>query len=763
MTLGPTSAFCDDTHFEVEVRRLARLIWPTGRLERSPIVDGRERDAIVQTPDLVQVIEATTSRRKDKIEDDAKKTSSLVRKLRSQGFVCHGTLVTLYEPTAEQELAAKPYKGSIQLLSFDQFLSRLFDAPEYLQLRLNKQFGSIQNPRDAHFELGREYYIPIPILDEESGDAFSAVDIASKLRERSSRFIILADFGSGKSMSLREVFYLLREDFIQKRHSRFPVYVNLRDHAGAKYPDEILERHARDIGLADFSQLVKAWRGGFVDLLLDGFDEFAAMGWSSRPFKLRQIRRAVLEAVRKLIEESPASIGIVIVGRQHYFDSPREMREALCLADGFETLRIATLAEDDAKKIVKRYGGDSVPDWVPSRALLLSYLAAKDFLKDIPELVPGVNPRGHGWDALLKMICEREARQHAAIDGDSVLGFLERLATMARRTNDGLGSFSEDDLSTAFQDTCGFSPDDAARVLISRLPALGSLTGESGRRRFIDTDIADAARAGDVARFIAAPYDPNTQNAFKEALCAIGAAGLDRLSYLAEKQRLQHPKIEVAEECASKAGIQVVALDILQLMLYWNLDYNKSRIDISEMSFESIVFEEDVPDLSRITFRECLVEMLVIGPNVHADRLPRFDRCLIGSLDGIAARGDLPPEVFHECEVTELADSVARNASILNTDLPIATKVLLTVLNKLFNQAGRGRKENAFSRGLEPRARSLVPQILGIVESFGFAAPNRIRNQTIWLPRRDKIRRVKDIMQRPNTSTDSLLQRIRNL
>ena len=113
-------------------------------------------------------------------------------------------------------------------------------------------------------------------------------------------------------------------------------------------------------------------------------------------------------------------------------------------------------------------------------------------------------------------------------------------------------------------------------------------------------------------------------------------------------------------------------------------------------------------------------------------------RRMIGSLDGIVARGDLPKEAFVDCEIIELSNSTARNADILVTDLPVATKVLLTVLNKLFYQAGRGRKENAFYRGLEPRAHGLVPQILSVVDALGFAERGRVRDQTIWFPKRER-------------------------
>jgi hypothetical protein len=361
------------------------------------------------------------------------------------------------------------------------------------------------------------------------------------------------------------------------------------------------------------------------------------------------------------------------------------------------------------------------------------------------------------------MICAREASQHPALDEEAVIAFIERLATIARRSSDGLGSFSEDELSSVFGETCGFPPDDAARVLISRLPTLATVAPESGQRRFIDPDIADAARAGDLLRLIASPFDAVIHDAFAEAQRAAGGIGVDRLSYVAEQAHVQPAKIEVAVELTAKRGNQVASLDLLQLMMEWDLDYRRTSVTISDYQFGDMTFEDDAPDLSKITFNECIVEKLFVSPNAPADRLPRFASCLIGSLAGLVALGDLPKEAFTDCEIMEWLDSTKNNANILDTNLPVASKVLLTVLNKLFYQAGRGRRENALYRGLEPRARGLVPQILAIIEGSGFATPGRVRNQTIWFPKRDKGRRVHDIISHPGTSTDSLIERVRNL
>ena len=51
MSLNPNALFSDERHFESEVRRMARLVWPQAKIDRSPILDGRERDVVVQNPD----------------------------------------------------------------------------------------------------------------------------------------------------------------------------------------------------------------------------------------------------------------------------------------------------------------------------------------------------------------------------------------------------------------------------------------------------------------------------------------------------------------------------------------------------------------------------------------------------------------------------------------------------------------------------------------------------------------------------------------
>src|SRR5207247_1897577 len=115
----------------------------------------------------------------------------------------------------------------------------------------------------------------------------------------------------------------------KKEIRQFPVFLNLRDHHAQTDSVEVLERHARRLGFPSPSHLVRAWRAGYVVLILDGFDEIATPGWTGHVKKLRDIRYNSLQVLREFIREAPAGSGVLMSGREHFFDSPREMLSAL--------------------------------------------------------------------------------------------------------------------------------------------------------------------------------------------------------------------------------------------------------------------------------------------------------------------------------------------------------------------------------------------------------------------------------------------------
>src|SRR6185437_1796460 len=147
--------FTTDSEFEDEVRRLARLLWPSAQYDGSAIEDGRERDGIFEAAEFVHVIECTVSRAKEKAREDATKIAKLLRRLavKHQTKFTKGWFVTLHEPTADQRSAVKETAAREKLqaaqvvaVSFDQFRSQLVDARSYLTQREHYPFGSVRDP-----------------------------------------------------------------------------------------------------------------------------------------------------------------------------------------------------------------------------------------------------------------------------------------------------------------------------------------------------------------------------------------------------------------------------------------------------------------------------------------------------------------------------------------------------------------------------------------------------------------------------------------
>ncbi len=200
-----TSVFATDHEFEDEVRRLARLLWPAAQYDGAANRDGRERDGVFETEEFVHIVECTVSRSKRKAQEDFAKLLTLIRRTEArypQKFV-KGWFVTLYEPTADQRGVFSRSKNRVVCVSWDQFRSKLVDARSYLALRTNYPFGSVRDPESGAADIAIEY-IPIDILDQ-AGRLNTVESIGNGLLA-GCRYVLLGDYGAGKSATVRELF-----------------------------------------------------------------------------------------------------------------------------------------------------------------------------------------------------------------------------------------------------------------------------------------------------------------------------------------------------------------------------------------------------------------------------------------------------------------------------------------------------------------------------------------------------------------------------
>jgi hypothetical protein len=471
-----------------------------------------------------------------------------------------------------------------------------------------------------------------------------------------------------------------------------------------------------------------------------------------------------MEAVRRLVRDHRSG-GIVVAGRAHFFDSDRERRSALSTDDGFAEYSLTEFSDEQIADYLEKSGiSGSIPQWLPSRPLLVGYLAARGLLTTLTgpadSGAEALDP-ATGWDYLLDRISAREAEIEAGIDGKTVRRILERLATKARLFSRGLGPLNAEALISAFTEICGYAPDERGMVLLQRLPGLGIDRGEVETRSFIDQDFGDACRAGDVKEFISNPYSDD--DSLLSALeCGVGNIAIPIIARSVSPPGVPSGKMTAALNRAQKAEANYLVSDLVRVALFLGLEVAES-VYVKEVLVPEVEFSEGVGDLGKVEYQGCYFGTITLDSGIAPSRLPRFVRSYVAAVEGRISEEDLPDRCFVDCEIDKFISDADTTSSVLALELPLGVKVLLTVLKKLYEQKGAGRRENALYRGLDHRAQRYVPQVLKLISQANLAATCKRGADTIWLPDRSSRTRVGRIIASPATADDSLLSAAREL
>jgi NACHT domain len=745
----------DGREFEDEVLRIARAMWPSAEGDGAIIVLQRERDGVFVTADQVHLIEATMLRTKDKAQKDGAKLDQLVRKYASS-YPFHsikGWFITNDEPTAEQRGAIRAFKNeALVAASFAQFRSRLIDAPSYLEARRDHRFGSARtlDEKESWRDLGD--YVRMDILEKGTTQRLWDVEHIADGVLSGNRFVLLGDYGAGKSMTAREIYLELRKRYVRKDTHQFPIHLNLREHLGQEDPGEAFSRHALKIGFASPPQLVRAWKSGYAVLILDGFDEMATINWSGELGRVRDARRKAVRLIRTFLQDSPADAGLVVAGREHYFDSPEERREALGYA---ATARELSLNDFSDEQIELFLGHGKVPSWLPRRPLLLGYLASRGLL---PPNAEAVTPAA-GWNALLDGVSDRESQIEAGIDGPTVRRLLERVGSLARRTSEGLGPVTFDEITDAFHQVVGARPDETALTLLQRLPGLGVADAQTGTRHFIDTAFADAAQAGDPVTFAQDPFTTELSLDAKLWTRALGDLGIEVLALRADEAGLLGGPIGVATSRALEHEWPILASDFARTVSATGGTVGDATV-LREVLIEDLGLGYTDADLSRVMFEDSVVQRLDLNMPITVATLPVFAGCYFGEVMGATSQRDLPAENFQACEFGGFSEQTSTTQGILALNLALPARVALTILKKLYLQSGMGRRDGALRRGLNEQARRCVDPVLDLLVTEGLIVPSKQGRQVVWQPVRSATTRVRSLLESPLSAEDDLLPRI---
>lgn len=754
------------SEFEASVRHVSRQLYSNANTSGSINLDGRERDEVIDTGTELIIVEATQSRKLDKVEYDFKKSVELVSYLRKQqsyqDYNFRIMLVTAEDPTADQNEYVRKAKAGCpkEIVSFTQLFSRLFDARHYIRLRGDYAFGSVRNPaNEDDIQVPQEDYIPTALNDSGSGKTLKATELAVEVVS-GGRHILYGDYGSGKSMTLRDVYFRVRDIFTSSRTLRCPIYINLRDHTAQTQPDEALFRHAEKIGFPNPYSLIAAWRAGLVTLFLDGFDELTPPQFTSSVYTLRQARRFAVELVRRFVEQTPQTAGVIVAGRESYFDVRSEAQGALGYNEYAHVYDLAGFTENDILQFLKATSSN-LPAWLPTRPLLLGYLANTGLLRTDDQLLV-LNP-ADGWNELLNKVTEREVNQiwGVGFEASDLRHYIEGLASKARTLGEGRG-LEDSDLEGVFKQVFGRDTDKPANLLTMRLPGLGSVPGRPGAREFIDLDFADAAASGDLGRYVASPF--NAATALEGAVRPIGDLGRQ---IAANHVGGSVSRLSVALAQSSRhETLSATFSDIISMLIDQSSGYDGEQIQLHDASFQTVSLEPEY-DFSKITFNNCIFSTLELGrvsKPAEGKNFPTLFNCLVDKLEGASSQADVPPQLlFGTTTVETYAAYTATNGAVMRTTLPDPVKVLLTILRKLFMQRGTGRQYGALRRGLPVGLTHYVDPIISQVKAKGFAEDVRLDRHIVLIPNRARSSDALAIINGPNTSTHPLIEAVKLL
>jgi len=731
--------------FENKVRAAASYIWNGDCAPAN--VGGVDLDGVMVLSDDAQIfIEMTERRDLNKVREDVNKLNLARSAFLTTNHSYPRCYCVVNGPiTRAMKDAGTPLR--INVLSFDEFAAIFFDFEKYKHARMKAAFSSAINPLTGVKD-DREY-IPVRYTQDGSTREILIADIAGMLRE-GHKVVLLGEYGTGKSRCSRELFSILSST--AGADNLYPLALDLREFWGLRRATELITRHLGDLGLDQTLQnaALRALNAERTILLLDGFDELGSQAWSNDSEKLRGIRARSLEGVKELI--SRGHKGVLVAGREHYFNNNEEMFSALGLSSERSiVLRCKNeFTEDEMREFFRRYVTEDIamPDWLPRRPLVCQTIA--DMSSDELDQMFGVGQDELGFfDHFIKVLCQRDAHIRASFDAATIEAVLSRLARLTRTRSANVGPITLSDVQAAFEAVVGQMPVEEASLMLQRLPALGRVKAETNDRQFIDSYILDGLRAKDSGALFTM-VDRSLSSVFGTAF----ANPLDQLGQrILARDVSARPRnaLEVAKRSAAAAN-KVLACDIVAAFL---------QAEFPTVDFENLAISDGVflrLDFTRASAQNLGIAESVFGTLVLPASAPpnvTIRNSLAERVVGVSSPTGLPAWIsgFH----SDRYDSTESISRIRQLGLEPSQEILATFIRKTFFQKGSGRKEEALMRGLGQVAeKRTADKILNMLLTEGILTKFRGSEGEVYAPNRKHAGRMKKMLYELKTSQDPL-------
>lgn len=712
---------------------------------RTETIAGVKCDCVIRNSDgSVVVVEISKERTLAKLRTDLAKFATVRPYFISLDIFPRCFFITQEDPTDALKAAGEAHK--VQVFSVYQFMDWMFALGQYHHLRKAQPFGSSVNLYSGKPD--EDEYVPVDYISD-GGESYDTERITLEL-VAGKTIVLIGDFGSGKSRCAREVFNKLIEGDASRY--LFPVAINLRENWGLKRATELITRHFEDLGMGrQVPDVMKIAFAKSTIYLLDGFDEIGAQTWSDDPTRLVEIRKESLAAVKDVITRAQG--GILVAGREHYFNDDAELLQCLGVdRKSFVLLRCQqeVTAEQFAKMVGSPVPGKVPPDWVPRKPLLAKIIREID-----PSLRDSMFESGTGqvdfWDLLIDGFCTREARIRSILEPTIIRELYGKIGRLCRSTKTRLGPLSIKSINDAFESVTGRPPTDESAIVLQRLPGLGRIGAESLDRQFVDQYILDGLQAEDVLRV----YSEQDQSALQEKWAhAIGQFGAFYISTRIESTK-QVPSVVAFIKRHKLSENRIVLSDLISsLYLCDGPASNFIGWELSDGSFQSVDFGNGQVD--GIHFKSCYFEQVDLTD--AAPQNTTLLSCVIGRMAGVGSQENLP-DWFQNCAVEAFQDFKTLTA-LRKGKFSTAQTFLLASLRKLFLQPGAGRKRSSMFKGFgDIESKRISEKVLGLLKNEKFCTEHPGKAEQLYIPNRSMTARAKAILNQMTQSNDPLWKR----
>ena len=725
---------------EKNILKLSHATW--GAPATPATINGVNHDCVIKyRPDYWIIIETTRKNDLDKLRGDVARLSVSRTYLMSNNIYaeCYFICETL-SPVSSLRTTGEGV--NVQVMSIEEFSTKLFDYELYKNTRSKRNFGSDRNQDSIKY---------IEVKYEHEKNKKVSIDNFVTSLTTGRNVVLLGDFGTGKSRCIRELFSRLNK-LSSQSYICHTFAINLRDVWGARSYEDIISMHLRSIGVSTLVDItLRLTEDSPIILLLDGFDEIGTQSWGDESSEIKAAKMASLAGVRDIIRKRKK--GIFIVGREHYFDNDDEMFE--CLGLKRKTTSVCRCKDEFSDNEIVEYlaqaGIDlAYPKWLPKKPLLCEHIKELG-AKRLAELMTNTDGEPEFWRLFFDKIAERDCDISTSLSSGAIKKVLVELARMSRQKKDQMDSFSVAEIRLAFRKSVGRNATSESEIMLQRLPGLGRFDSQSDERKFVDRYLINGLVAEDLANIVSNADTGCFEEKWINDSSAISA--YYAANFIKDKYQNAY---SVLTQCSNSIN-ETIKGDLLHILFYTEKIYDFKNFQIDNTSFSCVDLSHK--KIKNLTISGCLFDELNIM-KTSSSKFYIID-CEIDKIVGISSVKSTPKWIKN-CTIRSCIELKTKKNIRNQESLSLYQRHFLEIIQKIFFQRGVSRSQNAMFKHKDSNDYKAINSILTLLNSEGIISINkRVGNDgNLYKPNRNYTSRMQAIKDELHHSTDEIWLKI---